>query len=151
MLQYLPYLKRQGIDLSIHFYQRHCLDKLKFYNTLGQEEEGADLESFDIGVMPLADDLWSRGKCGFKIVQYYGVGVPVVCTPVGVNRDLVENGGSGFWAETQDEWIRSILKLMQDDGLRKEMGVKGREKVEREYSLQVNAPRLLGVLRKVLS
>jgi glycosyltransferase involved in cell wall biosynthesis len=115
------------------------------------EEEEADLESFDIGVMPLADDLWSRGKCGLKIVQYYGVGVPVVCTPIGVNRDLVEDGGSGFWAETEDEWIRSILKLMQDDGLRREMGLKGRERVERGYSLEVNAPRLLGVLRKVLS
>jgi glycosyltransferase involved in cell wall biosynthesis len=113
------------------------------------EEEEADLKSFDIGIMPLSDDLWSRGKCGFKIVQYYGVGVPVVCTPVGANRDLVEDGWNGFWAQSEEEWTRPILKLMQDDGLRREMGLKGRKTVEKSYSLEINAPRLLNVLKRV--
>jgi glycosyltransferase involved in cell wall biosynthesis len=64
------------------------------------EEEVADLQGFDIGLMPLIDDPWSQGKCGLKIIQYQGVGIPVVCTPVGVNRDLVEDGVNGFYAMT---------------------------------------------------
>ncbi len=113
------------------------------------EEEEADLKSFDIGIMPLSDDLWSRGKCGLKIVQYYGVGVPAVCTPVGMNRDIVENGVNGFWAQREEEWTSSLLKLMQDEELRKEMGRIGRKRVEEAYSLEVNAPRILDVLKKV--
>jgi glycosyltransferase involved in cell wall biosynthesis len=99
--------------------------------------------------MPLSDDLWSRGKCGLKILQYYSVGVPVVCTPVGVNRDLVENGVNGFWASDEEEWKKGLLKLMKEEALRKEMGMKGRKIVERAYSLKVNAPRVLDVLSKV--
>jgi len=113
------------------------------------QEEEADLRSFDIGLMPLTDDLWSRGKCGLKILQYYTVEVPVVCTPVGVNREIVEDGVNGFWAQSEEEWTRSILKLMQDDNLRREMGLKGRKTVEKSYSLEINAPRLLNVLKKV--
>lgn len=113
------------------------------------EEEEADLKSFDIGVMPLVDDLWARGKCGLKIVQYYGVGVPAVCTPVGMNRDIVENGVNGFWAQTEEEWMSSLLKLMQDEKLRREMGRVGRKRVAEAYCLEINAPRMLDVLRKV--
>src|SRR3989304_2061539 len=69
-----------------------------------EEEEEADLKSFDIGLMPLSVDLWSQGKCGFKIVQYYGVGIPAICTPVGVNRDIVEDGVNGFWAKDEGQW-----------------------------------------------
>jgi glycosyltransferase involved in cell wall biosynthesis len=94
------------------------------------EEEQSDLESFDIGIMPLSNDLWSQGKCGLKILQYYSVGIPVVCTPVGVNRDLVEDGVNGFWARDEEEWKKSILKLIKEEGLRKEMGMKGRKTVE---------------------
>lgn len=113
------------------------------------EEEESDLKSFDIGVMPLSNDLWSKGKCGLKILQYQSVGIPVVCTPVGINRDMVEDGVNGFWAQSEEEWTRSILKLMQDDGLRREMGLKGRKTVEKSYSLEINAPRLLNVLKRV--
>jgi glycosyltransferase involved in cell wall biosynthesis len=113
------------------------------------EEEESDLKSFDIGVMPLSNDLWSKGKCGLKILQYQSVGIPVVCTPVGINRDMVEDGVNGFWAQSEEEWTRSILKLMQDDGLRRGMGLKGRKTVEKSYSLEINAPRLLNVLKRV--
>ncbi len=113
------------------------------------EEEVADLKSFDIGIMPLADDLWSRGKCGLKILQYYGVGVPVVCTPVGVNREMVEDGVSGFWAEDEDQWEDRLLRLMKEERLRKEMGRKGRKRVEQAYTLEGNAPRILAILKSV--
>jgi len=113
------------------------------------EDEEKDLKSFDIGVMPLTDDLWSQGKCGLKILQYYSVGVPVVCTPVGVNRDIVQDGVNGYWAENEDQWEGRLLKLIEDERLRREMGLKGRRIVEEGYSLKVNASRILDVIRNV--
>ena len=112
------------------------------------EREIEDLKSFDIGVSPLSDDLWSRGKCGLKILQYYGVGIPVVCTPVGVNRDLVEDGVNGYWAENDDQWEDRLLRLIQEERLRREMGRNGRRAVEQAYSLEVNASRILDILKK---
>ncbi|MGQ9647385.1 MAG: glycosyltransferase family 4 protein [Thermodesulfobacteriota bacterium] len=114
------------------------------------EEEEDDLKSFDIGIMPLSDDLWSRGKCGLKILQYQSVGVPVVCTPVGVNRDIIEDGLNGFWAQDEVQWEQGLLKLVREEGLRREMGLEGRKTVERGYSLEVSAPRILEVLKKVM-
>jgi glycosyltransferase involved in cell wall biosynthesis len=101
------------------------------------------LGELDIGVMPLFDDLWSRGKCGFKIIQYLAVGVPAVCTPVGINRDVVEPGVNGFWAETREDWVEKLSLLVQNATLRKEMGIAGRERVIREYTVQACAPRLV--------
>jgi glycosyltransferase involved in cell wall biosynthesis len=113
------------------------------------EEEEADLKSFDIGVMPLSNDLWAKGKCGLKLLQYQSVGIPVVCTPVGINRDIVEDGVNGFWAEDEDQWEQQLLRLIQNETLRKEMGAKGRNTVEKAYSLEVNAPRILDILKRV--
>ena len=114
------------------------------------EEEEADLKSFDIGIMPLSDDPWSRGKCGFKIVQYFGVGLPVVCTPVGMNRDIVEDGVNGFWAQSEEEWEDRLLQLIEAEALRREMGLRGRKAAEQSYSLEVNAPRIFDALKRVL-
>jgi glycosyltransferase involved in cell wall biosynthesis len=114
------------------------------------EEEVEDLKSFDIGIMPLSNDLWSQGKCGLKILQYYSVGLPVVCSPVGVNRDIVKDGENGFWAQNMEEWKRSLRKLILDDTLRRSFGEKGRMAVEQSFSLEINAPHLLEVLRIVV-
>jgi len=114
------------------------------------KEEVADLQSFDIGVMPLMDDPWSWGKCGLKILQYQGVGVPVVCTPVGINRDLVEEGVNGFWATTPDEWEEKLSTLIEMPELREQMGREGRRRVLRDYTLQSCAPRLLSILDRVM-
>jgi glycosyltransferase involved in cell wall biosynthesis len=114
-----------------------------------EKEEITDLQSLDIGVMPLSDDLWSRGKCGLKLLQYYGVGVPVVCTPVGVNRDVVQDGINGFWAITDEEWIEKLSILIEDPSLRQKMGLHGRELVRESYSIQGCAPKFYGVLDEV--
>jgi glycosyltransferase involved in cell wall biosynthesis len=113
------------------------------------ETEEADLKSFDIGVMPLSDDLWSRGKCGLKILQYFSVGVPAVCTPVGINRDIVQDSINGFWAQDERQWEDRLLTLIREKELRREMGLVGRKTVENLYAVEVNAPRLLGILKKV--
>jgi len=114
------------------------------------EEEVADLQSFDIGVMPLVDDPWSWGKCGLKIIQYQGVGVPVVCTPVGINRDLVEDGINGFYAMTPEEWEEKISVLIEDPQLRERMGKNGRKRVLEEYTIQSCAPHLFSILKRVM-
>jgi glycosyltransferase involved in cell wall biosynthesis len=113
------------------------------------EDENEDLISFDIGLMPLNDDLWSRGKCGLKIIQYLSVGVPVVCTPVGINSDIVKDGENGFWATNDQEWIDRLSTLIQNPDLRLRMGLKGVETVEGEYSLTVTSEKFLQVLQSL--
>ena len=104
------------------------------------------IQGMDIGVMPMPDTPWTRGKCGYKLIQYMACGLPVVAAPVGVNTKIVEHGVNGFLAETDAEWQSSIGKLLQDSKLRQRMGAAGRKKVEAEYSLQVWAPRVSDML-----
>jgi glycosyltransferase involved in cell wall biosynthesis len=110
------------------------------------ETEVEELKDIDIGVMPLMDDLWSWGKCGLKILQYYGVGVPAVCTPVGVNKDVVKTGESGLWAMTHEEWIDALATLVENPQLRKEMGLAGRNVLDVGFTREANADKLCKVI-----
>ncbi|MCX8118176.1 MAG: glycosyltransferase family 4 protein [Desulfobacterota bacterium] len=114
------------------------------------EEENLDLISFDIGVMPLQDHPWSRGKCGVKILQYLSVGLPVVCSPVGMNRDIIKPGVNGFWAETEEEWVRHLETLLEDPGMRREMGRQGIETVKEGYCIEVCFHQLYQVLQSLI-
>lgn len=107
------------------------------------------LKQFDVGIMPLPDSPWERGKCGFKLIQYMACGLPVVASPVGVNRNIVEQGVNGFLASTPEEWEQVIRTLLLDTSLRQRMGQAGRKKVEESYSLQVTAPRLAALLKSI--
>lgn len=111
--------------------------------------EVMDMQKFDVGIMPLPDDPWERGKCGFKLIQYMACSLPVVASPVGVNCEIVELGANGFLAKTNDEWVTSLRTLMNDAGMRQQMGQAGRLKVEKRYSLQVTGPRLAELLMAV--
>jgi glycosyltransferase involved in cell wall biosynthesis len=111
-------------------------------------DELADLHSFDIGLMPLRDDEWTRGKCGFKLLQCMAVGLPVVCSPVGMNTTIVTDAREGFWATSPKEWTERLSRLIADAGLRQEMGRVARQKVVETYSLAVNAPKFLNYLLK---
>lgn len=112
-----------------------------------EEEEIPDLQRFDIGLMPLTDDAWTQGKCGFKIIQYFSVGIPVVCSPVGVNSSIVGDGVTGFFANNSTQWYEKITTLIKDKTLRLKLGEVARRKVQEEYSLKVCAPKLLSVLK----
>jgi glycosyltransferase involved in cell wall biosynthesis len=138
-----PHVKLKIV--SNDFYDSSSLPVIKKLWKL--EDENLDLISFDIGLMPLNDDLWSRGKCGLKIVQYLSVGLPVVCTPVGINSDIIQNGENGFWAANDQEWIDRLSILIQNPDLRYQMGLRGIEKVEEEYSLKVTSEKLFYILR----
>lgn len=152
----IPFLEILGesypnIKLKIVADQFFDLKKLPVIKkTWNHNEEISDLHSFDIGIMPLENDQWTRGKCGLKLLQYMAVGLPVVCSPVGVNRDIVSNNVEGFWAETEQEWIYRIGLLSQEKELRLKMGSLGRQKVEKFYSLAVNGPKLLHSLQRVV-
>lgn len=103
------------------------------------------LSGIDIGVMPLADEQWERGKCGYKLIQYMAAGRAVVASPVGVNTSIVEHGINGYLAANTNEWMSSLDRLIAQPELRRAMGVKGREQVESTYSLQAQAPRLAAI------
>lgn len=109
--------------------------------------EVEDLWAMDIGIMPLFDDPWSRGKCAMKAIQYMGVGLPAVVSPVGANREVVEDGACGFHAATEPIWIESLERLLDDDVLRGRMGSEGRKRIERRYSAESQAPRVGAILR----
>ena len=113
------------------------------------EDEVTDLQGFDIGLMPLPDSPWARGKCGFKLLQYMALGLPVVCSPVGANKDIVKEGQNGFLANSPEEWYSKLSVLIEDFRLRKAMGRRGREILEEKYSLHHTAPRFIELLRTV--
>lgn len=110
--------------------------------------EAADLAGWDVGIMPLPDDDWARGKCGYKLLQYYAAGVPVVSSPVGVNRTMIEDG-RGLAATTVDEWVGALESLAGDVGMRRDLSERGREYAVREFSYQRWAPELSEILRSV--
>lgn len=95
------------------------------------ETEAADLASSDIGLAPLPDNLFTRGKCGFKILQYQAAALPVVTSPVGVNTEYVKDGKTGFYANKIEEWIDKISTLIENEHLRQEVGLAGRIFVQR--------------------
>lgn len=111
------------------------------------DREVADLQDATIGVMPLEDTEWARGKCGLKLLQYLAVGVPSVASPVGVNRDIIVSGENGFLAATEQDWYERLDALCRQPQLRAQMGQAGRRTVEERYSLRVWGPRLADVYR----
>ena len=111
--------------------------------------EIAETASFDIGIMPLPDDPWTRGKCGFKALQYMGLGIPAVLSPVGVNAEIVAHEKTGLFADSLEDWRRCLRRLVDDAPLRKRLGAAGRERVEQHYSVQVQAPRLIKLIEDI--
>ncbi|TSA30150.1 MAG: glycosyltransferase [Ignavibacteriales bacterium] len=112
--------------------------------------EVEEIQRFDVGIMPLLDSSWERGKCGFKLIQYMACAKPVVASPVGVNKLIVKNNVNGFLANNYDEWVKYLTILKNDFDLRKRMGIEGRKLVEEKYSLQVSAPKLFQLFSNVL-
>ena len=111
--------------------------------------EITDVQAMDIGVMPLVDQAFQRGKSGYKLIQYMACGLPVVASPVGVNSEIVEAGVNGFLATTIDEWQSALEQLIADAGLRQRMGNAGRHRAVERYSLQSQAPVLVDLFRSI--
>lgn len=115
--------------------------ELKNYRfiTWNEETEITDLLNCNIGVMPLEDNMFSRGKCGFKLIQFMALGIPTLASPVGVNTDIVDENINGFLCSTYEEWRNAFEKLITNEELRSKMGSAGREKIHSFYSVASNS------------
>lgn len=130
-----PQLKLPGVDWRFIPWSSHT--------------EVHSVQMMDIGLMPLLDKPHERGKCGLKAIQYMGVGIPAVVSPVGANKDIVVDGVTGFHATSEQEWVDKIGMLMNDPGLRKTMGLTGRRHVEAHYSVRSLLPQMINVFEQV--
>lgn len=115
-----------------------------------ETREVADLQAMDIGLMPLPDEPWARGKCGYKLIQYMACGLPGIASPVGVNSFIVDDRVDGFLARTEADWVDALTLLAGDPALRARMGQKGRAKVVQRYSLRSQQPVVLDALRAAM-
>jgi glycosyltransferase involved in cell wall biosynthesis len=104
-----------------------------------------DLQQIDIGLMPLTNDEWSSGKCGFKLIQYMALEIPSVASPVGVNTQLIKHGINGFLCNNHQEWYNALEILLNNPEARLKIGAAGRSKIETNYSLNENQSIFLGL------
>jgi len=121
------------------------------FHAWSAEDESRLGEKFDIGLMPLLDDHFQRGKCGLKLLQYMAAGLPTIASPVGVNRQITEPGVTGFLASTGTEWAQAIQNLISNPSLRIAMGAAGRQRCRNDYSVERWMPVMLFLLGRVAS
>lgn len=108
-----------------------------------------ELSELDIGIMPLPNDQWTQGKCGFKGLQYMALEIPTIMSPVGVNTEIIENGVNGFLAKTEEEWLTTISMLIESSELRSIIGAAGRKTIIKNYSVEANKQKYLDLLNEV--
>ena len=110
--------------------------------------EVEDIQDINIGLYPLPNNEWVMGKGGLKALQYMGMGIPVVCTRIGAVLDFIQDGVNGFLADSEEEWVKKISMLIENFELMKRIGEAGRKTVEERFSVKVNAPKYLEIIKK---
>ena len=128
-----------NFDLKSFKYKKWC-----------KETEITDLSMIDIGIMPLYNNEWEKGKCGFKGLQYMALEIPTIMSPVGVNTEIIKDDKNGFLADTENEWFEKLLLLIEDKELRMRLGKAGRQTVVEKYSVEANKHKYLKVFISVL-
>jgi len=123
------------LDIPRSSYRPFCL-----------QAEISDLQSLDIGLMPMPDTTWTRGKCAFKAVQYMAMGIPTVASPVGSTRELIQHNHNGFLADSPDEWFHHLEQLVADVNLQRRLSHHARRTIEDNYSLQVWGPKFVSLI-----
>jgi glycosyltransferase involved in cell wall biosynthesis len=140
----------ENLDLRILCDEFFDLDNLQVEKCLwSSEKEVYDLATSDIGLAPLPDNRFTRGKCGFKILQYAAAGLPSIASPVGVNAEYIQDGTNGFYAVDDSDWIDKVSVLLKDSQLRKRMGRAAREEVKR-FDLKIQGKQLVELITKCL-
>ncbi len=152
LLELLPVLRE--LEKEIDFEFRVIADinpkfNLKHFSFVPwkKESEIDDLLGFDVGVMPLVNDKWANGKCGFKALQYMALGIPALVSPVGVNTRIVDHGVNGFICHDEKDWHENLLKILSDHTLLVEMGKRTRKKIEAKYSVKSNAQNFINLFQ----
>ncbi len=145
VLECFPNTRLQIISNQYPTFLKHLGDQLDF-RLWKPDIESVLLPRFTIGIMPLTDSEWARGKCAFKMLQYMAAGIPVVATPVGVNAEIFASGSVGLPAQDNKQWVESLSTLLQSSETAENMGASGRQLVEKEYSLKLVAKAWSNVL-----
>jgi glycosyltransferase involved in cell wall biosynthesis len=118
------------------------------YQQWNKTTEIEDLSSFDIGIMPLPNDEWAKGKCGFKGLQYMALEIPTIMSPVGVNTEIIQDGENGFLATSEADWIEKLSRLIESKELREKIGKAGRKTVENRYSTEAQKEAFLKIIQE---
>lgn len=154
----LPVLKRlkekyeDKVAFKIIGQARYSNKELKVDSVAWTEEtEVNELNTFDIGIMPLPDDEWAKGKCGLKGLSYMACGVATVMSKVGINQEIISHGNNGFLAENDEQWFELLCRLIDDPQLRTSVGMEGRKTVEQKYSVKANKPYYFTVFKNAAS
>jgi glycosyltransferase involved in cell wall biosynthesis len=143
--------QRESIRLRVIGTPNYQIEGVEFETIMWRSEtEVEDLSAADIGIMPLPDDNWARGKCGAKALQFMAMGIPTVCSPVGVNTDIIQDNENGLIANSEEEWIEKLSLLIRSRELRARLGKAGRQTIEQRFSAAVQAPRVYEVLESVV-
>lgn len=142
---------RRDVEIRVQSNRRPELQGIPFvWRPWSPETEVEELSHFDIGIKPMPDDPWARGKCPMKEIQYMSMGIPTVCSAVGASREIIRHGENGFLAETREDWLKSLETLIDDPALGQSLGAAGRRTVENEYSMHRCASLFAGVVRETL-
>ena len=112
--------------------------------------DGMEIRAFDIGIKPMPDDPWARGKCPMKELQYMALGIPTVCSAVGTSAEAIRDGENGFLANSARQWVERLTRLVDDSALRRKIGLAGRQTVEERYSMRVCATQFAEAIRSVV-
>jgi len=153
LLELTPVFNALKREFNIHFLaigaNQQGLEKTPIEALSWTEEtEILSIQKFDIGIMPLSDSHWERGKCGYKLIQYMACGLPVVGSSVGANKQIINHGVNGFLVKNLSDWEQALRSVLRDVTLRKSMGYEGRKMVELRYSLQAQVPKLALLLHR---
>jgi glycosyltransferase involved in cell wall biosynthesis len=149
VIEVLKELERKySFDFVVIADKDPCLP-LKSYQFLkwNKETEIDDLLNIHIGIMPLSDSEFERGKCGFKIIQFLALGIPAVASPIGVNKNIIEKDVNGFLCANKEEWYTALENLLSDNRLREKMGIAGRKKIAEHYSVKSNATNFISLFQ----
>jgi glycosyltransferase involved in cell wall biosynthesis len=129
-------MDRSGVKFRVISDREPLLPGIDFvWRPWTADNEVEELRALDIGIMPMPDDQWSRGKCALKALQYMAMGIPAVCSSVGTNREVIHHGENGLLATTPEEWRASLHALVDDPSLRVRLGTAGRKTIEADYSM----------------
>ena len=160
ILEILPVIeefvkKYSDVEFNLIGFDKNLLssDELKRYHIniipWSEESEIKEICKFDVGIMPLHDDAWSRGKCGFKLVQYMSCGKPLIASPVGINCNIIEDGVNGFLVKSHKEWFNAFEILHNDKNLRDKMSKENFLRVEQKFSYNKNCKMYIDAIEEI--